>query len=202
MCLHHGLHALAGHPHLWSLGPLLRADLGKGNLYLRATWDALEKHESGNPCGPRGSRATLWTRALIWNHREVTHLMVPHMPHANLVLTPCSILDIKRTLSLHRQGHFSYLWWVSAKWTIHHLLFLNCHVSLGIAVNKYAFFPNHMSLKMGMVHINLPWVLMAKSKEGMVKTMTEEAESSCCMRLTIGSSDLAQRLTKAGGTRI
>lgn len=43
---------------------------------------------------------------------------------------------------------------------------------------------------------------MAKSKEGMVKTMTEEAESSCCMRLTIGNSDLAQRLTKAGGTRI
>ena len=148
------------------------------------------------PCSPMDCRA------LIWNHREVTHLMVPHMPHANLVLTPCSILDIKRTLSLHRQGHFSYLWWVSAKWTIHHLLFLNCHVSLGIAVNKYAFFPNHMSLKMGMVHINLPWVLMAKSKEGMVKTMTEEAESSCCMRLTIGSSDLAQRLTKAGGTRI
>lgn len=43
---------------------------------------------------------------------------------------------------------------------------------------------------------------MAKSKEGMVKMMTEEDESSCCMRLTVGSSDLAQRLTKAGGARI
>ena len=157
---------------------------------------------SGIPWGPRGSRTTLWTQALIWNYREVTHLIVPHMPHADLVLAPCSILDIKRTLSLHIQGHSSYLWWVSAKWTIHLLLFLNCHVSVGITVNEYTFFLNHMSLRMGMVCINLLWVLMPKSKEGMVKMMTEEDESSCCMRLTVGSSDLAQRLTKAGGTRI
>jgi len=100
MCPHHGLHALAGYPHLWSLGPLLRADLGKGNLS--------ESHMgcSGNAWGPRGSRTTQWTQALIWNHREVTHLIVPHVPHANLVLAPCSILDIKRTLSLHIQGTF------------------------------------------------------------------------------------------------
>lgn len=57
MCPHHSLHALAGYPHLWSLGPFLRADLGKGNLYLRATWDALEIHggqgDPGQRCGLR-----------------------------------------------------------------------------------------------------------------------------------------------------
>lgn len=59
-----------------------------------------------------------------------------------------------------------------------------------------------MSLTMGMVYINLLCVLMAKSKEGMVKTMTEEDESGSCMRLKVGSSDLALRLAKAGSTRM
>ena len=43
---------------------------------------------------------------------------------------------------------------------------------------------------------------MARSKEGMVKTVTEEDESGCCMRLKVGSSGLALRLAKAGRTRI
>lgn len=39
---------------------------------------------------------------------------------------------------------------------------------------------------------------MAKSKEGMVKMMTEEDESDSCIRLKVRGSELAQRLAKAG----
>lgn len=43
---------------------------------------------------------------------------------------------------------------------------------------------------------------MAKSKEGMVKTMTGEGESGSCLKLEVGSHDLALRLAKAGSTRM
>lgn len=43
---------------------------------------------------------------------------------------------------------------------------------------------------------------MANSKDSMVKMMTEEDESGCCLRLKVGSSDPAQRLAKAGWTGV
>lgn len=112
-CPQHGPHASASCHQLWFLGPWLRADLSKGNPSLRIKWDALGKHGSVKPVRTKGCRAkslhSYGPRPHLRDHREVTHLMVFHLPHADLVPAPCSFLAVKRTPSPYMEGHFSYL---------------------------------------------------------------------------------------------
>jgi len=121
--------------------------------------------------GPRVPTAT--DQGPMGDHRETSHLKVSHNLHADLVSTPCSSLAVKRK-ELYLEEHFSYLCWASAKWASYLLLFLNHHPSLGIAVNKWALFPNCVSLRMVMVCFNLSVLLVLKSFDGRIQRGHDE----------------------------
>lgn len=153
-----------------------------------------------NP-GPRVPTAT--DQGPTGDHRETAHLKVSHKLHVDLVSAPCSSLAVKRKeFYIEEHLYVKQLTYVEQLQNEPLLLFLNYHPSLGITVKKWPFFLIAWASEWEQFALIFHVFWWPNPKRASWKWWLREDESDGCIRLQVGSSDLAQGRAKLGWTKI